>query len=71
MALKDFPSTICLIPTLGGGIGIVEVDEGIEYPSSVRYVRVDTVNALLSKAYNSGLENKKGFTDLSTVEIKK
>lgn len=65
--LKDFPTSIYLIPTLGGGIAIVDASNAEEYPSSVKYVRADSVNNLLSKAYNSGLENRKGFTDVSSL----
>ena len=63
---KDFSNIIYLTTTLGGTVAILEV----EVEDSIKYVRADAVTSLLSKAYQSGLDNRNSFKDLSSLEKK-
>ena len=65
--LKDFSNSIYLLNTLNG-IAILDAT-ALETPEAgVRYVRYDTVNSLLAKSYQAGLDSRKNIYEMTTIE---
>ena len=62
--LKDFPNSIYLLNTLNG----IAILDATALETSEAGVRYDTVNSLLAKSYQAGLDNRKNIYEMTTIE---